>query len=121
MFAKAIMWSPIQIQVKRDRANGVRAWDFDASGRRRRRNCYDIVSRRRPGLSGPRGCAGGCGSCISNLIREGSSMATLSLPTANGQLVPYEVRNAPLRAPDRGSAPRFNRIAYAAAHVVVDA
>jgi hypothetical protein len=48
-------------------------------------------------------------------------MATLSLPTANGQLVPYEVRNAPLRAPDRGSAPRFNRIAYAAAHVVVDA
>ena len=44
-------------------------------------------------------------------------MTTLTLPTANG-LAGYTVRNAPLEPPS-ADAP-LNRIAYAAAHVVVD-
>ena len=44
-------------------------------------------------------------------------MSTLHLPLADGTLVPYTVRDAPLDV--KGAGP-FNRIAYAAAHVVVD-
>jgi len=44
-------------------------------------------------------------------------MLTLRLPLVDGTLALYAVRNAPLVA---GGASPFNRIAYAAAHVVVD-
>jgi hypothetical protein len=48
-------------------------------------------------------------------------MATLRLPTSRGQFEDYRVRNTPLQAPKRADgAPRFNRVAFAAAHVVVD-
>jgi hypothetical protein len=48
-------------------------------------------------------------------------MTTLLMPTADRELVDYTIANAPVAAPERvpgGST--FNRIAYAAAHVVVD-
>lgn len=45
-------------------------------------------------------------------------MTTLTLPTPGGRLAPYTLQNAPLPRP--ASAPTFNRIAYAAAHVVVN-
>ena len=45
-------------------------------------------------------------------------MPTLKLPTADGNIESYSVRNAPLAM--SGDRPAFNRIAYAAAHVVVD-
>jgi hypothetical protein len=49
-------------------------------------------------------------------------MRALNLPTAEGRLEAYRIRNAPLAKPaGNGNAPRFNRIAYAAAHVVADA
>jgi hypothetical protein len=44
-------------------------------------------------------------------------MATLSLPTADRSLAPYTTRAAALRAPDGKG---FNRVAFAAAHVVAD-
>jgi hypothetical protein len=48
-------------------------------------------------------------------------MVTLRLPTSRGQFEEYSVRNTPLDAPKRSAGEqRFNRIAYAAAHVVVD-
>jgi hypothetical protein len=43
---------------------------------------------------------------------------TISLPTAERRLVPYTT-GEPIELP-RGAAPKFNRIAYAAAHVVAD-
>jgi hypothetical protein len=48
-------------------------------------------------------------------------MTTLLMPTADRELVDYTIANAPVAAPERvpGSS-TFNRIAYAAAHVVVD-
>jgi hypothetical protein len=47
-------------------------------------------------------------------------MTTVRLPAVGG-IESYTVRNAPLATPiEKGAAPRFNRVAYAAAHVVVD-
>ncbi|WP_395703450.1 dihydrodipicolinate synthase family protein [Aquabacterium sp.] len=40
------------------------------------------------------------------------------LPQADGRLAPYTMKAAPVAAP--ATPPRFNRIAYAAAHVVID-
>ena len=45
-------------------------------------------------------------------------MATISLPTADRTFVPYTT-GEPIILP-KGAAPKFNRVAYAAAHVVVD-
>ena len=45
-------------------------------------------------------------------------MPTLTLPRADGSLERYSVRNGPLEQP--GKRTPFNRIAYAAAHVVID-
>jgi hypothetical protein len=52
-------------------------------------------------------------------------MASLTLPRNGGGLESYSIRNAPLPpisnlGPAPGSAPAFNRVAYAAAHVVAD-
>jgi len=47
-------------------------------------------------------------------------MTSLSLPRADGSLERYTIRNTPLLVPTGGARPSFNRIAYAAAHVVVD-
>ncbi len=48
-------------------------------------------------------------------------MTTLTLPTPGGRLAPYTVQNTALPTAAAGGAPPvFNRIAYAAAHVVVD-
>ena len=47
-------------------------------------------------------------------------MIRLELPAAGGRMEAYTVRNAPLPAPKPGAAPKLNRIAYAAAHVVAD-
>ncbi|MCX5496134.1 dihydrodipicolinate synthase family protein [Kaistia dalseonensis] len=47
-------------------------------------------------------------------------MATIKLPTSGGALESYTIRNAPLPAPEKGAPPVFNRVAYAAAHVVVN-
>jgi hypothetical protein len=47
-------------------------------------------------------------------------MPSLILPRAGGGTESYTVRNAPLPMPAPGSAPAFNRVAYAAAHVVAD-
>ncbi len=46
-------------------------------------------------------------------------MATLKLPLADGTLVPYTVRAA-TPWPAAAARPAFNRVAYAAAHVVAD-
>jgi hypothetical protein len=46
--------------------------------------------------------------------------ATINLPTAEGRIVPYAIRNQPLEVAKNGAPPRFNRIAYSAAHVVAD-
>ena len=49
-------------------------------------------------------------------------MRPVTLPTAEGRLEAYHIRNAPLPLPTEDSAPpRFNRVAYAAGHVVADA
>ena len=49
-------------------------------------------------------------------------MRSVALPTADGRLEAYRLRNAPLPLPAAGSPPpRFNRVAYAAGHVVADA
>ena len=45
-------------------------------------------------------------------------MPALQLPRADGTIESYSVRNAPLSL--SGPRPAFNRIAYAAAHVVID-
>lgn len=47
-------------------------------------------------------------------------MVALTLPRAGGGLESYSIKNAPLPSPAPGSAPAFNRVAYAAAHVVAD-
>jgi len=48
-------------------------------------------------------------------------MATINLPTDAGALAPYAIRNEPLPTPATNvRPPRFNRIAYSAAHVVAD-
>ena len=49
-------------------------------------------------------------------------MTSLRLPVRGGRVERYTVKNAPLTAPGGGrtSPPAFNRVAYAAAHVVVD-
>lgn len=47
-------------------------------------------------------------------------MPIVQLPTAQGTIERYSVRNAPLPPPAPGSTPSFNRVAYSAAHVVAD-
>jgi hypothetical protein len=48
-------------------------------------------------------------------------MTTLRMPTADRELVNYTIVNTPVAAPERSpGGPKFNRVAYAAAHVVVD-
>jgi hypothetical protein len=48
-------------------------------------------------------------------------MTTINLPTAEGRIEPYAIRNQPLVAPTtNGRAPQFNRVVYSAAHVVAD-
>jgi hypothetical protein len=48
-------------------------------------------------------------------------MAAVNLPTPGGQIVPYRPRNAPLPlSTASGGRPQFNRIVYAACHVVAD-
>jgi hypothetical protein len=47
-------------------------------------------------------------------------MTTLTLPRADGSLERYFVRNTPLLVATGGQRPTFSRIAYAAAHIVVD-
>src|SRR2546427_13105311 len=47
-------------------------------------------------------------------------MAALTLPRNGGGLESYSIQNAPLPMPAPGSAPAFNRVAYAAAHVVAN-
>jgi hypothetical protein len=46
-------------------------------------------------------------------------MAKISLPTKDRRLAPY-VTGEPIVLPKKGAAPSFNRIAYAATHVVAD-
>jgi hypothetical protein len=46
-------------------------------------------------------------------------VATISLPTANRSFAPYTT-GEPIVLPKKGAAPKFNRVAYAAAHVVAD-
>jgi hypothetical protein len=46
-------------------------------------------------------------------------VATLSLPTKARSLAPYTT-GEPIVLPKKGAAPQFNRVAYAAAHVVAD-
>jgi hypothetical protein len=46
-------------------------------------------------------------------------MATISLPTADRRLAPYTT-GEPVVLPKKGTVPAFNRIAYAATHVVAD-
>jgi hypothetical protein len=47
-------------------------------------------------------------------------MAEITLPRADGTLERYSIRNTPLPVSAGAARPTFNRIAYAAAHVVVD-
>ncbi|WP_311027937.1 dihydrodipicolinate synthase family protein [Mesorhizobium koreense] len=48
-------------------------------------------------------------------------MTTVELPAKGGRIERYAVRNAPLPSPKaNGNPPSFNRVAYAAAHVVAD-
>ena len=48
-------------------------------------------------------------------------MTSVRLPIPGGRVERYSVKNAPLPAPGgRAAPPAFNRVAYAAAHVVVD-
>jgi len=46
-------------------------------------------------------------------------MATISLPTKDRSFAPYTT-GEPIVLPRKGAAPTFNRVAYAAAHVVAD-
>jgi hypothetical protein len=45
---------------------------------------------------------------------------TLLLPVAGGRLESFTIANQPLPRPVSGAGPLFNRVAYAAAHIVVD-
>ncbi len=47
-------------------------------------------------------------------------MTSILLPTSGGAAERYTVQNAPLPAPAKGAPPAFSRVAYAAAHIVVD-
>ena len=47
-------------------------------------------------------------------------MTEVRLPTADGRIEAYRIRNAPLDPPRKNGAPRYNRIALAAVHVVAD-
>jgi Protein of unknown function (DUF993) len=47
-------------------------------------------------------------------------MNSLILPQPGGGLGAYTLTGSPLALPKPGAAPRFNRVAYAAAHIVVD-
>ena len=48
-------------------------------------------------------------------------MASLNLPTLEGRIASYSIMNSALPTADgQGSPPVFNRVSYAAAHVVVD-
>jgi hypothetical protein len=53
-----------------------------------------------------------------SLAGSPASRLTLTLPAAGGRPAPYTIRNAPLKA--MAPAVPLNRVAYAAAHVVVD-
>src|SRR6478752_6903353 len=46
-------------------------------------------------------------------------MPTIALPTKNRTLEPYTT-GEPISIPAKGEAKQFNRVAYAAAHVVAD-
>ena len=46
-------------------------------------------------------------------------MATISLPTKDRSFAPYTT-GEPIVLPKKGAPPKFNRVAYAAAHVVAD-
>jgi hypothetical protein len=46
-------------------------------------------------------------------------LATISLPTARRSFAPYTT-GEPIVLPKKGTPPKFNRVAYAAAHVVAD-
>jgi hypothetical protein len=46
-------------------------------------------------------------------------VATISLPTADRSFAPYTT-GEPIVLPKKGAAPKLNRVAYAAAHVVAD-
>jgi Protein of unknown function (DUF993) len=46
-------------------------------------------------------------------------MATISLPTRDHRFEPYRT-GEPIILPTKGAAPKFNRVAFAAAHVVAD-
>jgi len=46
-------------------------------------------------------------------------VATLSLPMTGGKFEPYTT-GEPIQFPSKAETARFNRIAYAAAHVVTD-
>src|SRR3984885_12584918 len=47
-------------------------------------------------------------------------MPALNLPTNNGELEAYTITNSPLPPLDFSAPPRFNRVAYSAAHVVAN-
>jgi hypothetical protein len=47
-------------------------------------------------------------------------VTTINLPTADGRIAPYQIRNTPLATEINGAPPQFNRIAYSAGHVVAD-
>jgi hypothetical protein len=47
-------------------------------------------------------------------------MTSLILPQSGGGLGSYTLTGTPLALPKPGAAPRFNRVAFAAAHIVVD-
>jgi hypothetical protein len=47
-------------------------------------------------------------------------VASLKLPSADGSIGSYSIKNAPLATPQPGATPKLNRIAYAAAHVVAN-
>ncbi|MGN6771568.1 MAG: dihydrodipicolinate synthase family protein [Rhizobiaceae bacterium] len=48
-------------------------------------------------------------------------MTTIELPVRGGRIEHYTIRNSPLPSPKaNGNPPSFNRVAYAAAHVVAD-
>jgi Protein of unknown function (DUF993) len=54
--------------------------------------------------------------CLDDL---GSALPTISLPTEHRRLEPYTT-GEPIELPRKSALPEFNRIAYAAAHVVAD-
>ena len=47
-------------------------------------------------------------------------MAAIKLPLPDGTIANYVIEHAPFAAPKPGAAPKLNRIAYAAAHVVAN-